>query len=432
MGTGVPVVSEIISGENEVTLTMPNGVAFTPGVGYYLVCLPTRFEHGFELAMETSGGLLGIKEFNIDFSLGRNRFQPFNQNIDDGVSFSRDVPSNEIWYTTSDEAVLSQANNLYWFRDLSTFERNSIVSHKYRRGKGVIRFDGPVDDIPNNAFKDCSTMTSVKLPSTVRTIQSYAFCGTNISSFTLPSGLTFIANSAFKDIPTMTWVSIPASVKKVGRDAFKNNGITSAYVYAQSLEDYVFENSSLQSIRIGTSCTSIGTGVLNGCTDLTEITVDYDNTVYTSVYKKNYQSTDIDCIMTKSGNTIIAGCRSTSFSSIQSSFGIADDAFRNIGRSGNIDLTNVNSIGRNAFWGNDIRALFVGYDTANITISDSAFYNNPNLQTVYFRMNRIPVVGYGIFGNCGDSFTIYVPSSKLSAYQTATNLTQYSSLMVGQ
>lgn len=434
METGVPLVSEVLHGEKEVTITKPNGAAFTPGVGYFLVCLPTRFEHGFILEMETSGGLLGIKEFNIDFSLGRNRFQPFNQNIDDGVSFSRDVPSNEIWYTTSDEAVLSQANNLYWYRDLSTFERNSIVSHKYRRGKGVIRFDGPVDDIPNNAFRDCSTMTSVKLPSTVRTIQSYAFCGTNISSFTLPSGLTLISNSAFKDIPTMTWVSIPGSVKIVGRDAFKNNGITSAFVYAQSLEDYVFENSSLQSIRIGTSCTSIGTGVLNGCTDLTEITVDYDNTVYSSVYKKNSQSTDINCIMTKSGNTIIAGCKSTSFSSIQSSFGIADDAFRNIGRSGYIDLTNVNSIGRNAFWGNDIRVLIVGYDTvpSNITISDSAFYNNPNLQTVYFRMNRIPVVGYGIFRNCGDSFTIYVPSSKLSAYQTATNLAQYSSLMVGQ
>ena len=434
MGTGVPVVSEIISGENEVTITMPNGVAFTPGVGYYLVCLPTRFEHGFELVMETSGGLLGVKEYNIDFSLGRNRFQPFNQTIDDGVSFSSNVPSNEIWYTTSNESVLPIDNNLYWWRDLSTFERNHIVSHKYRRGKGVIRFDGPVNHIPQYAFRSFSTMTSVKLPSNVQTIQAYAFCGTNISSFALPSSLTLIGAGAFKDIPTMTTVSIPPSVTTVEGLAFKNNGITSAYVYARTLQDYVFEDSSLQSIKIGNTCTSIGTGIFKGCTNLTSIEVDYDNSVYTSSVTHAYQSSNINCIMTKSGSTIIAGCKGKGFNAITSSFAIADEAFSNVGLSGTVYLTYVRSIGTNAFWGNDIRVLNIGYTNtpSTIAISDTAFGNNTNLQSVTFRMNRIPEVGYSIFYNCGNNFTIYVPSNRLSAYQTATNLSQYSSKMVGE
>lgn len=434
MGTGVPVVSEVLSGENEVTITMPNGEAFTPGVGYFLVCLPTRFEHGFELVMETSGGLLGVKEYNIDFSLGRNRFQPFNQTIDDGVSFSSDVPSNEIWYTTSNESVLPLDNNLYWWRDLSTFERNHIVSHKYRRGKGVIRFDGPANHIPQYAFRGFSTMTSVKLPSNVQTIQAYAFCGTNISSFALPSSLTLIGAGAFKDIPTMTWVSIPPSVTTVEGLAFKNNGITSAYVYARTLQDYVFEDSSLQSIEIGSTCTSIGTGIFKGCTNLTSIEVAYGNSAYTSSVTNAYQSSNINCIMTTSGSTIIAGGKTPLFNSINSSFAIADEAFSNVGLSGTVSLTYVRSIGTNAFWGNDIRVLYIGYTNtpSTIAISDTAFGNNTNLQSVTFRMNRIPEVGYSIFYNCGNSFTIYVPSNRLSAYQTATNLSQYSSKMVGE
>ena len=100
----------------------------------------------------------------------------------------------------------------------------------------------------------------------------------------------------------------------------------------------------------------------------------------------------------------------------------------------NIFLGTDYQTGTYAFWGNDIRVLNIGCTNtpSTIAISDTAFGNNTNLQSVTFRMNRIPEVGYSIFYNCGNNFTIYVPSNRLSAYQTATNLSQYSSKMVGE
>lgn len=92
MSTGVPVVADVLARENEVTLTRPNGAAFIPGVGYFISCLPNRFSTGFSFEMETSEGLIGIKEYDIDFTLGRNRFQPFNATIDSGVSFGYAIP----------------------------------------------------------------------------------------------------------------------------------------------------------------------------------------------------------------------------------------------------------------------------------------------------------------------------------------------------
>ena len=431
---GKPTDPVIIDAEKEITLSRPNNEPFVVGDDYYFVLLPQTFENGFTVRFDTSTEF-GDRVISTSATFARNSINYGVAAFDRGVEYSNNniPPENEIWYTTSDGSMLNINENLGWFRNISTFENNHVVYHKYKRGKGIVRFDGPVNHIPQNAFKDYVKMTSVKLPANVETIQAYAFSGTSISRFECPQSLTYIGNMAFQDVQTMTWLQLNSSVITVGRRAFRNNGITSAIVYAQELEDYVFEGSKLKTLRIGSSCSKIGTSIVSGCTNLETIEV-IGNQSFTSDCVKNSQSSEMNCIMRRSDNMVLAGCKKTIFSALNNytSYSINAEAFKNVGLNEWVDLSQVISIGANSFWGNNIQFLSIGYSNRNIVIDDCAFGSNPYLESVNFDSLCVPVVGYNIFQNCGNEFTIYVPSSRLSYYQNATNLSQYASQMIGQ
>ena len=76
---------------------------------------------------------------------------------------------NTITYTSSDGQVINPNN-------VNAFGAN-IVSNEYSNGKGLITFDGNVTYIGNNAFSNCSSLTSIDIPSTVQTIHTDAFYG---------------------------------------------------------------------------------------------------------------------------------------------------------------------------------------------------------------------------------------------------------------
>lgn len=96
--------------------------------------------------------------------------------------------------------------------------------------------------IDANAFYNCSGLTSVQLPSTIRSFGSSAFSGcSSLRSITIPSALTTIYHSVFKGCTSLTSIFIPASVR-------------------------IFDTTSL-----------------SGCTSLMRIDVDANNPYYTSV-----------------------------------------------------------------------------------------------------------------------------------------------------
>lgn len=436
-GDGRPTVPEIIDGEKEITLTRPNNEAFEVGESYYFVLLPQTFEKGFTVQFETANQV-GYRVINVSAPFTRNNINYGNTAFDQGVTYAsnRIPPENEIWYTTSDESLLDIKGNLIWYRSLSGFEDNHIVYHKYKRGKGIIRFDGPVKHIPQNAFKDCVKMTRVMLPNNVETFQSSAFEGTSIISFDFPTSLKSIGSFAFKDVKTMSYVQINGTVEEVGTAAFMNNSITSARVYGKKLDNYIFKDSNLNSLYIGSPCTSIGKGIVSGCTNLESIEVAWDNSVYTSSYKSNSQSSPMNCIMRISDRTILAGCKATRFYTLShyNGYSVYADAFCKVGLSNNVSFiaSGSISIGTSAFWGNDIRNIYIGSDYTDVTIDSNAFGSNPNLSSVHFSSKRTPTIGTDIFLNCGNGFTIYVPAISLNNYKTTTNLSKYASIMVGE
>ena len=214
--------------------------------------------------------------------------------------------TNIIYYTSSDNQIVTPY-------DSSAFGNASIVSNTYNNGVGTIIFNNPVTIIDSVAFENCSTLTSIVIPSTVRKIEfcsfwncigltsiyipanidniSTPFIGCyNLTSIVvdpdnenydsrnncnaiiwdddvfhqryleqgcantvIPSTVVVIGENSFNGMITLTSITIPSSVTDIRSTAFKNTGLTS--------------------ITIPSSVTNIGQDVFRDCTNLTEVIV---------------------------------------------------------------------------------------------------------------------------------------------------------------
>ena len=107
------------------------------------------------------------------------------------------IPGNHIWYTTSDNVVLTPVAGAEFGA--------TIVENTYENGLGVIEFDGNITKIGEGAFANLTNLTSIVLPATVAEIGANAFNGCLFLQSVYVSSLT------------------PATL---GVDAFANNGTT--------------------------------------------------------------------------------------------------------------------------------------------------------------------------------------------------------------
>ena len=116
----------------------------------------------------------------------------------------------------------------------------------------TVTLPATLEKIGEDAFH-YSSITSIDIPNTVRTIGMFAFAScANLTSANLPTGLTTINSGLFLNCSKLTSIKIPEKVKTIGSSAFTLCGLTS--------------------IDLPATLVQIGSGAFGYCDKLTSVT----------------------------------------------------------------------------------------------------------------------------------------------------------------
>ena len=135
-----------------------------------------------------------------------------------------------------------------------------------------------VTSIGQHAFADCSSLESVVIGDSVITIGNCAFAScSSLESVTIPDSVTTIGSNAFSYCDSLESVTIPDSVTSIGEGVFSYcSSLTSVVIpdSVTSIGGYLFYDcDSLESVVIPDSVTSIGYNAFYDCDSLESVVI---------------------------------------------------------------------------------------------------------------------------------------------------------------
>lgn len=110
--------------------------------------------------------------------------------------------------------------------------------------------------IMDRAFLNCSNLSEIYLPATLKSIGQNAFTGTGIVNLVIPEGVESLGTEAFSKCSKLLSLRVPATVTSMGNSVFSN---------CKKLKTV--------SLQEGTQSVELGGGAFSGCTALPEITI---------------------------------------------------------------------------------------------------------------------------------------------------------------
>ncbi len=209
----------------------------------------------------------------------------------------------------------------------------------------------------------------------------------DITSVSLPDGLTHIGKNAFYQCnnASLTTIPIPSTVTSIGYGAFWYCGGLTSITLPEGLTSVgigAFRSSGLTSITIPSSMTSLPSSMFEKCTSLTSVTIPNTVTEINSSAFKNCSS--LLTITLPEGLTTIyietfSGCSSLTSINLPSGLTtIYELAFKNCSSLASIDIpSSVTSIGYYAFGGcTGLTDVTVNWtDLSSVNASGDAFFN---------------------------------------------------------
>lgn len=122
---------------------------------------------------------------------------------------------------------ISPDNLTLLFVNNSLYETSSLRLVSYLCSSDASAYQIPqlARSIGQDAFYNCTTLTSVSIPSSVSAIHKSAFFGcTSLAEVSIPDSVESIGSDAFARCSALTRVSIPNSVQEIGANPFRECG----------------------------------------------------------------------------------------------------------------------------------------------------------------------------------------------------------------
>ena len=339
----------------------------------------------------------------------------------------------------------SSSKSYYVQKGTSTLPSDLVIPTIYdgTNGRHIVTYiHNTYSSGSGGVFYNQTSLTSVKLPSTLTSIGYSAFykCS-GLTSINLPSSLTSISDYMFVECTSLTSITIPINVTKIGGSAFSSSGLQSIDLSGcisltsietgafngctgltsivvpegvTSIGNFAFQGcSGLTSITLPRSLTSIDGYLFNGCDNLTSIVVESGNTVYDS-------RNNCNAIIETSTNTLIQGCKNTVIPNNITSIGY--EAFYQCGGLTSIIIPeSVTSIGNNAFY--NCRGLTsITLPSGLTSIGNYVFYQCSGLTSITLP-SSLTSIGKNAFNGCSSLASITFEQGGTWYYTSSTDYT---------